>query len=137
VHWFDFETPRELPADQVIAVKEGIMSGLAGLSRAAVDVRGGERLRADALAHLTTAARALDGKALPPGPCGYYDPERGVTIVADIPWLRSADESIAEGIATLQRSFGDPRSADKLVELAMADFDAALAQLSEKPAARR
>lgn len=133
VHWFDFRVG-EVRVDET-AIKGGILGGLGQLSEASVagDPRVAERLRADALAQFTAAARELGRNELMAGPVGYYDPDKGVAVVAPTEWLASADQDIVDGIGLLQRSFTDPEPSPWRTA-AMRQFDKAFKQIAIKKA---
>ncbi len=137
VHWFDFGASRVLTVDQEKAVKGGIMAGLGQLSEASVttDPRTRDRLRVDALAQFTSAARALGGLGLRSGPVGYYDPDNRTTVAADTPWLAAADKDIVNGIQALQRSFAEPEP-EPWITTSAAAFDKAFAEISSKQVAK-
>lgn len=128
----DVKTSAETP-ELDATIKSDIMAGLGQLSGATVagDERTRARLRAEAVARFTDAAKALDGAALSPGVVGYYDPDKVVTVATDTKWLASADQDIADGIGLLQQSLGGPDPVPWR-EAAMRQFDKAFAQISTK-----
>jgi hypothetical protein len=131
-HWFDVKAQVEQPGLEAV-IKGDLMAGLGHLSAATVagDDRTRARLRAEALARFAHAARALGGSTLSPGPVGYYDPDKGVTVVTGTAWLAAADQDLVDGVTLLQRVAGDP-SPDPWKQAAMEQFDQALAQISAK-----
>jgi hypothetical protein len=135
VHWFDLKISEVVKPEQEAAINTEVIAGLTALSQASVatDPRTAAKLRADALAQFTTAARNLGATTAAAGDVGYFDPDKGVTVVAAAPWLSAADKDIVGGLTLLQRSFTDPEPAPWRQRAAQ-QFDKAFKEISTKQA---
>jgi hypothetical protein len=107
LHWFDFEFTHVLRPAEEAGINAEIMTALGRLGQARVaDPRTAERLRAEALDHVTGAARHLGDAGVRAGAVGYYDPDRDATVETGSAWLRAATGEVAAALTALRDPAG-------------------------------
>jgi hypothetical protein len=90
------------------------------------------RLRNEAMAAFTAAARYGVGSRTGVAAVGVADWERQTFDPSPDPWLEAAGHDVADGLGLLKQSFADPANAARYRALAAGQFDEAYAELSQQ-----